>query len=290
MFAKSDYRFGPKCRWLAVALLVAIALPAAAAQAAPTALTPAQSQSSWLVDMTRFNQGAHARLTCQDCHGQMPGHGQMRPADTAALQRPATEAFDYSACKRCHAVAFDRHLAGGHAKAMVAQKAAAKPAAKPAPTCGHCHNAHYDKAHQERVQIGRQQVETCGTCHPAHAASYGADIHGRLAVDMATRAAAFCTDCHGAHDVTDLKQPEQAAAACRRCHSEASAAFAGYVVHAGVMADTPPAKEPGPKDNSLVWLDRLQLAMMTVVGLSLLFFVVQAGMWVLREIHERVGR
>jgi len=29
---------------------------------------------------------------------------------------------------------------------------------------------------------------------------------------------------------------------------------------------------------------------MGVVGLSLLFFIVQAGMWVLREIHERVSR
>jgi len=289
VFAKSDYCLGPKCRWLAVGLLVAMVVSAAEVQAATTALTPAQVQSSWFMDMTRFNQGAHARLTCQDCHGPMPDHGQMRPADTAALQRAATEAFDYGTCKRCHAVAYDRHLAGGHAKAMAAQKAAAEPAPRPAPTCGHCHNAHFDQAHRQRMQIGRQQVETCGTCHPAHAASYGADIHGRLAVGMETRAAAFCTDCHGAHDVAGLKAPEQAAAACRRCHDQATASFAGYVVHAGLKV-YPPAQEPGPKDNSLVWLDRLQLAMMAVVGGSLLFFIVQAGMWVLREIHERVSK
>lgn len=252
--------------------------------------------ASWFVDMNRFAQSAHAGFTCETCHGTMQEHGRRHPdpTDPDFLKKTATRTFDYGRCQKCHKVAYDRYLKGGHAAALSAQrqKQGALPAStapeKLAPTCGSCHVSHYERSHRSRVETGRQMVETCGRCHAEHAASYMENIHGKVGVNLENPKSAYCTDCHGAHTVASLKKPEDALVTCRRCHPEADTAFAGFVIHDSVAHISDDAA--APKDGAILWIHRVRLAVIAVVVLSLVFFFGHSFLWLLRELHEKLRK
>ena len=270
-------------------LCICCALPALAGAAVRA---PDFETSGWFVDMQRFSRGAHATLKCADCHGDMAQNGRPHPDFKSRnfLQTAATRAYDYSRCARCHPDAYQHGQLGAHAKALAIEKqlkAAVLDAAKPAPTCGDCHSAHYAPAKASRVTVGQQQIAVCGHCHADHTRSYLADIHGRLGVDLQNQAAAYCTDCHGAHTVAALDKKEDALPACLRCHPQAGPEFAGYVVHASVVAETEPDSD---KRKALVWIQRTKIIAAVVVGLSLLFFLGHSTLWVLRELHEKLRK
>lgn len=277
-------------RTLVFGMLI-LALPATAAAVA----SRSPLQSSWFVDMNRFAQSAHAAFKCDDCHATIGAAGQPHPDPSRPdfLTASAVRSYDYRQCRRCHAVAYDRYLTGAHAEALAKEQTApleAQDAAAPrlpAPTCGDCHASHYDRSQLDRVQIGRRMVETCGRCHPGQAASYLENIHGKAGVNLGNAAAAFCTDCHGAHSVAALKTPQEALPACRRCHPKAESRFTSFVIHA-----SPPSApgEDSPKQEAIVWIQRVRTAAVAVVVLSLLFFFGHSLLWLLRETHEKLRK
>ncbi len=120
-----------------------------------------------------------------------------------------------------------------------------------------------------------------------HAASYLDNIHGKLGVNLGNPDSAFCTDCHGAHTTASLKKPEDALLVCRRCHPQAETAFTDFVIHASVTDDV---AEKSSKKASLIWIKRVRIAAMVIVGVSLIFFLSHSALWLLNEIHHKLRK
>ena len=250
--------------------------------------------SSWFIDLSRFARSAHTQQSCETCHGNMKEMDRPHPdsTDSRFLKKDAVRKYDYKRCQTCHRLDYERYLQGAHAKALQKEQASAikeggqEPRIK-APTCGDCHSAHYEKAHGSRLETGRQMTEVCGSCHPAQKMTYLENYHGKAAVNLGKTTAAFCADCHGAHNCLSLKDRKEALQACRRCHPQASINFAGQVIHPTLPSDikVDPEKAAEVKVIKLVTIIMGALVLVVVV-----FFYGHSFLWLLREIHEKLRR
>ncbi len=280
--------------WLTVAAITLVAV-GFAGNVEGSAETVTTSQANWFVDLNRFGLSAHASFKCEDCHGTMIENNRTHPDKTKPdnLKKAAKRVFDYSRCRQCHKLSYQRYLEGEHAKALskeIAESDAAGEKEKiktPAPTCGDCHSSHYDRSGLSRVTVGKRMIPTCGRCHRVQTASYLENIHGRVGVNLENPAAAFCTDCHQAHTMTSLKEPTAALPVCRRCHPTAETEFTNIVIHASM--DELSATE-SPKHRSILWIHRIKIAVIAVVALSLIFFFGHSLLWLLRELHEKLRK
>ena len=271
---------------------------------AGTALAQSASlvPSSWFVDMKRYAAGAHGSLICAQCHpaeeaaakslavqlGLVRPHPDPQSADY--LKDPARRRFDYRRCAECHRPACGRYQKGAHARALKENKVK-KTAQGPvlAPVCGDCHDAHYDPAHLGRVAVGRQMTAVCGACHLVQQATYLQDYHGKAAFNLGYGKAAFCSDCHGAHECLSLKENQAASAACRRCHPQAGPRFAQYVAHPDAADLGPGAADAALKDR--VWLIGALTVLMSVLALLVVgFFYGHSFVWLLRDLHHKIRK
>ena len=263
-------------------------------QCLEAAITP-DGQPGWFVDMGRFAASAHGTFSCEQCHGNMKRGGTMHPdsENPAFLKAYANREYNYQRCQSCHKPSYEQYLEGAHAKALMKQQtdSAAEshklPKSKKAPTCGNCHSGHYTRAHLSRVEIGRQMVSVCGTCHPAQAATYLDNYHGKAAVNLGDKNAAFCTDCHGAHHSVSLKDKKTALAACQRCHPEATEGFAQVVIHPTIQ-DLPENDTEKRAHVALIRVVTLLMAIMVILVVG--FFYGHSFVWILRELHEKLRK
>lgn len=255
-------------------------------------ISPSQG---WFVNMKNFSASAHGSLSCRQCHGDMDQNNIMHPDsnEPAFLKMDANRRYDYKRCESCHKPTFDQYSKGSHAKALLNQKTEtaeqynALPRKKKAPTCGDCHSAHYDKAHLSRVALGRQMISVCGTCHPAQTATYLENYHGKAAVNLGNKRAAFCTDCHGAHNCLSLKDQKKALETCQRCHPKATESFTQIVIH--------PTTRDVPEDDKAkrahVALIRVITIIMSIIAILVVaFFYGHSFVWILRELHEKLRK
>lgn len=257
--------------------------------------------STWFVNMNRFSDAAHRTLACEECHKDRVSDEKPHPddKDTTFLKVDATRVFDYSQCRSCHRSTYEKYLKGAHAEALNRELKDArtseteKTTERRAPTCGDCHSGHYARSHLSRVETGRQMTLVCGSCHEPQMHSYLNNYHGKAAVNLGDPDAAYCSDCHGAHECISLKDAATARAACQRCHPEAGDSFAQFVIHP-VMADDALA------DNSPAFIRDKQkrvalIRVVTIIMGILVLFVVcffygHTFVWMLREIHEKLRR
>ncbi|MEJ2474725.1 MAG: multiheme c-type cytochrome [Desulfobacterales bacterium] len=280
--------------WLTVAV-IPLFVVAIAGKADAIVGIETESRSNWHVDLNRFALSAHTGFKCEECHGTMIENGRAHPdkASPDFLKKAATRSFDYSRCKKCHKLSYQRYLEGEHAKALSKEIADAGEDGTelkkktPAPTCGECHSSHYDRSGLSRVEVGKRMIAVCGRCHREQAASYLENIHGKVGVNLENPAAAFCTDCHKAHAVASLKEPAAALPVCRRCHPKAEAEFTNFVIHAS-LSGLPDSDSP--KRQSILWIQRIKFAAIAVVALSLIFFFGHSLLWLLRELHEKLRK
>ena len=256
----------------------------------------ADMRNGWFVNMKAFSASAHASIACENCHGDMTD-GATRPhPDTDHpdfLTSNPRDTFDYASCRPCHRKSYERYLQGEHAKVLTAS-AAPEPAPTPAkpprkaPTCGHCHSAHYAKAHLTRVETGRQMTAQCGSCHPDQQKSYLENYHGKTAVNLGYDKAALCTDCHGAHTVLSLENPDQRLTACRRCHPDARAEFANIVIHYSHNAAS--ATEDVSKKTRLTRIGLISTLSLVFIVAVLVFFYSHTFLLMLRKIHDKLRK
>jgi len=274
------------CLTLAMALL--------GPQSPEAAITP-DGQAGWFVNMGRFAASAHGTFSCEQCHGDMKQGQTMHPntENPFFLKEDANRQYDYQRCKSCHNPSYTQYLEGAHAKALSKQRtdSAAEsgklPERKKAPTCGNCHSGHYVKGHLSRVEIGRGMVSVCGTCHPAQAATYLDNYHGKAAVNLGDKNAAFCTDCHGAHHCRSLKDKKGTLAACKRCHPEAKEGFTQVVIH-NTTQDLPESEHQKRAHVALIRVVTVLMAILVVLVVG--FFYGHSFVWILRELHEKLRK
>ncbi|GAB4369347.1 MAG: hypothetical protein Kow0042_10990 [Calditrichia bacterium] len=107
---------------------------------------------------------------------------------------------------------------------------------KKLPTCEDCHSAHTIRE-IEQDQFMTEVTHQCGSCHEDLASTYQETMHGK-AYTLGYLDAAKCSDCHGAHDIKEVDDPDShvgfknVVQTCRKCHPDATRRFTGYLSHA----------------------------------------------------------
>ena len=104
------------------------------------------------------------------------------------------------------------------------------------PNCEDCHSAHQIKEIQQD-QFMAEVTHQCGFCHKDLSETYTETLHGK-AYTLGYLKAAKCSDCHGAHDIRKVDDPDshvgfnRVVETCQKCHSDANRRFTGYLTHA----------------------------------------------------------
>jgi cytochrome b subunit of formate dehydrogenase len=77
----------------------------------------------------------------------------------------------------------------------------------------------------------------CGACHEKLSETYKETYHGK-AYQLGDLNAARCSDCHGAHKILKVENPNSKVGyknivnTCKQCHANANLEFTGYLTHA----------------------------------------------------------
>lgn len=221
------------------------------------------------------NEDAKPAL-CIDCHGyhDVPQPGEPREAISLI-------------CSQCHTEIFETYRASVHGEALLQES---NP---DVPTCGDCHDVH--SVADPTTSLARLRSPLlCAHCH-ANASlmaeyeistnvfnSYLADFHGTTVTLFEHQAPeaevnkAVCYDCHGAHDIRAINDPESSVIhenlleTCQKCHPDATPNFpAAWTSH----------YEPSPDTYSLVYYVDLfyQIFIPGVLGIFVILIIPDAG-------------
>jgi predicted CXXCH cytochrome family protein len=164
------------------------------------------------------------KLECASCHGDVHG--------IVAVKDPKSPVYPLNlprTCGECHG---DKKFAEQHGLPEVYSQyidsihgfALTKDGLLVAATCSSCHGAHdilapgNPKSRTYRANI----PATCGACHGGIQREYLAGVHGKALQDGDPRAP-VCTNCHTAHQITDVRNASfqmRTTATCGGCHQE----------------------------------------------------------------------
>lgn len=163
------------------------------------------------VDPEALGHSVHADdLGCTDCHRRMRGypHEPIRAADEREFRLTMSQT-----CNRCHYEHFTRVVDSIHFEQLSNEEVEA-------PTCVDCHDNHeIEDPRQPRLAIS----DRCSSCHEETAETYATSVHGE-SLAKGSEDAPVCTDCHGAHEISDTKSDEFHAGSyqiCANCHGDA---------------------------------------------------------------------
>jgi cytochrome b subunit of formate dehydrogenase len=160
---------------------------------------------------------------CVDCHNTHLILPLEDPASSINKQNvPAT-------CSTCHRGIFKEFNKSIHFATVDDHR-------KNLPTCSDCHSSHtIQRVDQDRFVF--QVTNQCGSCHKDLADSYFDTMHGK-AYTLGYMEAAKCSDCHGAHEILGINDPNSSVGyknvvtTCQKCHEDANERFTGYLTHA----------------------------------------------------------
>jgi len=168
-------------------------------------------------------KGLLSVAVCIDCHTT---HSELKESDPRSSIYPANLA---ATCGRCHKGIYDAYRVSDHAY----QESKGK---LEFPTCETCHTAHHiSEVHQDKFMT--EITAQCGKCHKELAETYLDTYHGK-AYQLGYLDAARCSDCHGAHNILRMDNPNSTIGprnivrTCRKCHNDANMKFTGYLTHA----------------------------------------------------------
>jgi len=151
------------------------------------------------------------------------------------------------------------------------------------PICSECHSSHTISAVAQDKFV-YEVTEQCGSCHKDLAETYFDTMHGK-AYSLGYVRAAKCSDCHGAHDILGVNNPDSkvgfknVVTTCQQCHENANEKFAGYLTHA-----THHDKVKYPVLYYTYWF--MTLLLIGVFG----FFGLHTLLWLPRSIRQMLKR
>jgi len=152
---------------------------------------------------------AHEALGCLRCHSNVVSLKEHR-------KTALTELSGNAICAQCHGLT-DKDIGQGVHTSHAA--------------CADCHGAPHD------IQLNSdpaspvspfRQIETCGGCHgkdPGLIDAYKNSVHGRGLLRSGLIDSASCSDCHGAHGIMAVQDPnaptswKHSPEMCGRCHT-----------------------------------------------------------------------
>ncbi len=170
-----------------------------------------------------MNKGLLASAICTDCH---TSHNVLKESDPNStvnpLQIPKT-------CGKCHKSIYNEYISSDHSILKNTKD-------KKYPTCANCHTAH-TITEIDKDQFLTQITIQCGSCHEKLSSSYMETYHGK-AYTLGQLKTARCSDCHGAHNILNINNPESSVGekyivkTCKKCHANANLKFTGFLSHA----------------------------------------------------------
>ncbi|MFP4082550.1 MAG: cytochrome c3 family protein [Candidatus Aminicenantes bacterium] len=141
------------------------------------------------------------------------------------------------------------------------------------PNCEDCHSAHRIKEIQQD-KFMTEVTHQCGSCHQDLSETYTETLHGK-AYTLGYLKAAKCSDCHGAHGIKKVDDPDsrvgfnRVVQTCQKCHSDANRRFTGYLTHA-----THHDKQKYPILHATFWaMTSLLIAVFSFFGLHTLLWM-----------------
>ncbi|MBI2216903.1 MAG: cytochrome c3 family protein [Candidatus Rokubacteria bacterium] len=183
------------------------------------------------VHYQRVAKGDARAPVCSDCH---TAH--------AVAKKNGSRSRISQTCARCHQPVFAAYAKSVHGRALLEE------GNRDVPVCTDCHRSH-DIGDPRTSRFHLATPELCGSCHTDEqvmekyglstkvVSTYLGDFHGvtaslqRSGTASGERIAAVCTDCHGIHDITRVREPgsavmrENLVKVCQRCHADATANF-----------------------------------------------------------------
>ena len=209
-------------------------------------------------------KGLLSTAVCTDCHTT---HFMLKESDERSSVHPKNIA---NTCGNCHKGIYNEYIASDHSYRP-------DEGELKYPTCGTCHTAHYiTEVHQDDFM---SEITTmCGKCHADLAETYLETYHGKV-YQLGYMDAARCSDCHGAHNILKMDNPNSAIGplniveTCQKCHTDANMKFTGYLTHA-----THYNKSKFP------WLYYTFWAMTGLLVSVFLFFGLHTLLWIPRSI------
>ena len=178
--------------------------------------------------------GLVTTAVCANCHGT---HAIVKAANPASQLHPTKVA---DTCGACHRFIEDRLALSVHGNGTGtdgrAQRAAPGGTTQRKPSCIDCHFGH-DLPDPRSARFRNQEPDRCGNCHEDLYARYGMSMHGAL-TNLGYTEGAKCSDCHGAHDILPLSDPNSRMApgnrvqTCAVCHANMTPKLASFDPHA----------------------------------------------------------
>jgi thiosulfate reductase cytochrome b subunit len=207
---------------------------------------------------------------CTDCHNTHLVLSSEDPTSSVHHKNiPAT-------CSTCHRGIFKEFIKSIHFSLD-------KEKEEKLPICSDCHSSHTISTVQQDKFV-HEVTNQCGSCHEDLASTYFETMHGK-AYNLGYVKAAKCSDCHGAHDILGVNNPDSkvgfnnVVTTCQQCHSNANEKFAGYLTHA-----THHDKVKYPILYYTYWF--MTLLLLSVFG----FFGIHTLLWLPRSIRQMLKK
>ena len=238
-------------------------------------------------NIAAYKESFHARknaddptrpnASCDECHSS---HSFNVPPKDSPQYAEWRLGVPETCGKSCHEESLETFTESIHGEAIF-QKKDAKAA-----VCSDCHSAHA-VGNTSLAPFKLAVTAECGNCHEENFKSYKATYHGQINT-LGYAYTAKCFDCHGSHDVLEVKNPDSKVhpdnrmKTCKECHNgkkdlpEAPPGFASYQPH-GHSGDF----ERYPQ----MWLAN-QLMVQLLIG-TFGFFWLHTLLWFWRELRDR---
>jgi cytochrome b subunit of formate dehydrogenase len=186
----------------------------------------------------RLAAGAHAKLSCADCHGDVVDN--VTPHKRTGQPKPD--------CAGCHQTLWDQAVQDGkaesspglqvvmwrieHRRLSVHARPNKDDPTRPNAACAQCHDSHtFARIPAEgpaRVAFRLGIPEKCGSCHEDELDEYRESIHGKTVLEKHDPRGAICADCHNPHGVDNTSKDAAKLSivkACGNCHKENAASY-----------------------------------------------------------------
>ncbi|HVP37155.1 MAG TPA: cytochrome c3 family protein [Terriglobales bacterium] len=183
---------------------------------------------------TDLNKSVHATAklkeipNCCNCHSEHKVKTGEKENKFSLLTQEIT------GCKECHPAETESFFQGTHGKEFVKKN-------PDVPSCVSCHGAHgiLSAKDPESPIFHNNIIRLCAKCHedqklaskyqnlpqPVVLKAYENSVHGMAVEKHGLLAAPVCTDCHGAHEMRPVDDPESPvnkvnlAHTCAKCHA-----------------------------------------------------------------------
>jgi len=171
-----------------------------------------------------YKVGLIVTATCSSCHGSH----DIQKADNPKSSVNRNNINE--TCNRCHVGIVNKFKLSVHSPTVTKTE-------KKLPVCIDCHSSHQinrviDKDFRQII------VSQCSGCHTYESETYFETFHGRAGILLGGEKSAFCSDCHGAHDIYHSSDPkskmheDNIVTTCSKCHPKATKNFTEYLTHA----------------------------------------------------------